>query len=128
MSRFSRLAVALAAMVAMAGGCASASAEEAPLGKKLFHKRCGECHTVTPGDNRVGPSLFGLIGRTSGQVPGYDYSLNNRKDKVVWTAEVLETYIADPTHVIPGTKMTVFRGVKDPSERAAIVEYLEQQK
>ena len=69
-----------------------------------------------------------MIGRTSGQVAGFDYSFNNRKDKVVWTAEVLENYIADPTHVVPGTKMTVFSGVKDPSERAAIVEYLEQQK
>jgi len=128
MGRIPKLATGLVAFVAMIGLCSSAFAEEAPLGKRLFHKRCGACHTAVAGDNRVGPSLFGLIGRTSGQVAGFDYSFNNRKDKVVWTAEVLETYIADPTHVVPGTKMTVFRGVKDPSERAAIVEYLEQQK
>ena len=128
MRRSFTLGNASVALVAMIGLCSSALAEDAPLGKKLFHKRCGTCHTAVAGDYRVGPSLFGLIGRTSGQVAGFDYSFNNRKDKVVWTAEVLENYIADPTHVVPGTKMTVFSGVKDPSERAAIVEYLEQQK
>ena len=114
--------------MAVAGFSPPASAMDAPLGKKLFHKRCGTCHTVTPGDNRVGPSLFGIVGRTSGTAPGYDYSRNNRKDKIVWTTDVLEEYLVNPTHIVPGTKMTIFRGVKDPSEVAAIVEYLEQQK
>lgn len=128
MARFLKLATGFVALVALAGFSAGASATEAPLGKKLFHKRCGECHTATPGDNRVGPSLWGVVGRTSGTAPGYDYSLNNRKDKIVWTVEVLEEYLVNPTHVVPGTKMTLFRGVKDPSEVAAIVEYLEQLK
>ena len=128
MRRFLKLGTGLAALLAMIGLSTSAVAEDNSLGHKLFHKRCGMCHTATRGDNRVGPSLYGLMGRTSGTVPGYDYSLNNRKDKIVWTPETLEDYLKDPTHVVPGTKMTVFRGVKDPSERAAIIEYFKHPK
>ena len=40
----------------------------AEAGEKLFVARCAQCHTVQKGQNRQGPSLYGIIGR-DGKMP-----------------------------------------------------------
>jgi len=86
---------------------------------------CSACHAVAAGQNLVGPSLHGIVGRHSGIVPGFHYSPANKGSGIVWTEQNLYTYLENPQKMIPGTYMT-YTGVKDPQQRADVVAYLQQ--
>jgi cytochrome c len=73
----------------------------------------------------VGPSLHGLIGRKAGSVPGYAYSPAMKNADVTWDDDTLSKYLTDPKAFIPGDKMA-FPGVKDPSQLADLLAYLNQ--
>lgn len=95
-------------------------------GAELFPIRCIECHAITPtAEKKIGPSLVGLIGRTSGSLEGYDYSEAMKSAGIVWSEETLKTYLVAPRKVVPGTKMN-FNGLKRPGEVEDIVAYLLQ--
>lgn len=115
-----------AAAVAGLLAATSAQAQDAAAGEKAFGK-CKACHTVEAGKNRVGPSLHGVVGRKAGAVEGFKYSDAMKNAGIEWTAENLHKYLADPKGFIPKNKM-VFVGIKDETERANVIAYLEQQK
>ncbi len=94
-------------------------------GEAVFKRNCAVCHTVDPGKNKIGPTLFGIVGRKAGTVPGFAYSEANKKSGVTWTEQTLDTYLTDPRKFIPGTKM-VFAGLKDAEEREALIEFLKE--
>lgn len=95
---------------------------DAAKGEKIF-LQCKACHVLEEGQNRVGPSLHGIIGRTAGQVAGYSYSTANKNSGYTWTEDQLYTYLEAPQKAIPGTKMT-FVGLKKPQDRADVIAYL----
>lgn len=95
-------------------------------GEKVF-ALCRSCHVQDEGVNRVGPSLYNVVGRESGSVAGYSYSDANMASDVVWTTDVLFEYLEDPKGFMPGTKMA-FPGIKDAQDRANLVAYLESSK
>ena len=101
----------------------SAAAADIAAGKIIFVK-CALCHTNEPGKNKIGPSLFGIVGRKSASLANYSYSDAMKKFDHTWTPQTLDTYLTDPRGVVPGTKM-IFPGIKDQTERENLIAYLE---
>ena len=119
--RFPNLALALSVLAAMPAGSAAAGDVEA--GKTAF-KKCALCHTTEAGKNKIGPSLFGIVGRKSATLEDFNYSEGMKKFDHTWDEETLDTYLADPRATVPGTKM-IFAGIKDKAERDDVIAYLE---
>lgn len=100
-----------------------ANAADPAAGKSVFNSYCSICHSVQAGKNMVGPSLFGIVGRKTGSVPGYSYSEANKNANLTWDEATLDKYLQSPRTVIPGTKMT-YGGLKDDTKRADLIAYL----
>jgi cytochrome c len=96
-----------------------------PVNGKSVFNQCATCHAIEAGENRVGPTLHGIIGRHSGAVPGFHYSAANKGSGLVWTEQELYAYLANPQKVVPGTYMT-YAGLKDPQKRADVIAYLQE--
>lgn len=119
----------LAAMFFMTGAAAlsfasGASAQDAEAGEQVFNQ-CRACHVVGEEQNRVGPHLVGVIGRTPGTVEGYSYSdaMTAYGEENVWDEETLTEYLADPRGVVEGTKMA-FAGLKTDDDIANVIAYI----
>ncbi|WP_240624556.1 c-type cytochrome [Aurantiacibacter odishensis] len=83
---------------------------------------CGVCHSVEPGQNMIGPSLAGVVGRRAGSVAGANYSPAMQSANITWNEANLRRYIVDPNAVVPGGSMPA-PGV-NAAEAQAIVNYL----
>lgn len=119
--RFVRVAAAALLLIAISG--AAVAAGDPAAGKAVFQSTCSICHSVQPGQNKIGPTLFGVVGRKTGTVAGYTYSPQNQAANLTWDPATLDTYLQAPRTVIPGTKMT-YAGLKDPQKRADLIAYL----
>jgi cytochrome c len=95
-------------------------------GKLLFNNACRTCHTVNEGDNRLGPSLHGIVGRPSGSLEGVNYSGALAGGAVTFDEATLDRFIENPDAVAPGHGMKPFGGVSSPEERAAIIAFLKE--
>ena len=118
--------VAVGLSMPAAGQTAVAVKGDAANGEKVF-SQCKLCHVVEQDVNRVGPSLFGVVGRKAGAVPGYKYSAASLKSGLVWNEATLAQYLEAPMKFMPGTKMA-FAGLKKPQDRADVIAYLATKK
>ena len=91
-------------------------------GEAIYHK-CQGCHSIDR--NRVGPKHIGLFGRQAGSLPDFDYSEAMKRSGIVWNEQTLDSFLADPRGVVPGTKMT-YAGIKNPQDRADLIAYLKE--
>jgi cytochrome c len=106
----------------LAVGTAAATSADIAAGERLFRAQCSGCHSLEPGQNRAGPTLHGVFGRPSGTLNDFDFSTAMSEADIEWTAESLDTFLADPSAVVPGTKMVLW-GL--PAEqRRQIIAYL----
>ncbi len=121
------MGAALVAAVVMGAGAAQAG--DAGAGKDVF-KVCMACHTTEQGKNKVGPSLFGVVGRKAASIDGFKYSAPMKEKGAAgytWTADNLKAYITAPKEVVPGGTMA-FAGLKDPQKVDDLVTFLAEQK
>lgn len=98
---------------------------DAGNGRRVF-TQCMSCHAVQEGRNMAGPSLYGIIGRSAGTIPGFRYSDANANSGIVWTEETMFAYLEQPQAFIPGTFMA-FPGLPRPQDRADVIAYLKEQ-
>jgi cytochrome c len=99
------------------------AAMDETAGARVF-KKCVSCHNVdVDGANSTGPALYGIVGQTKGQVPGFAYSAVMGDGAYAWGWEELDGFLEKPSAYMKGTKMN-FIGLKKAEDRAAVIEYL----
>jgi cytochrome c len=109
-----------AAEVSLPALLAAASVDEG----QAVAKKCQACHDFAQGGaNKIGPALWGVLGRDIAAVSGFSYSDALAQKEGAWTYDDLGAFLADPKGWAPGTKMA-FAGVKDPEDRADLILYL----
>lgn len=96
---------------------------DAVRGKRVFVK-CFACHGIDEGQNKIGPSLYGVVGASAGHVEGFAYSAAIADSGLVWTPAVLSAYLENPAKYLPGNKM-LFPGLASAQDRADVIAYLE---
>lgn len=104
---------------------AYAAQEDGEAGKVAFNNNCRTCHSFKEGDNRLGPTLHGIVGRKAGSIEGFQFSSAMKSSGITWDAATLDKFIASPDMVVHGNAMKPFGGIADASERTKIVEYLQ---
>lgn len=119
-ARNGRWLVGLAAVMVTA--CGSPGTRSA--GPAAF-ATCAGCHSTAPGGKRgLGPNLYGVVGRSAGQAPGFSYSPALRDSGILWSAATLDRFLADPTAMVPGTRMRA--RTRSAEDRRAIIAYVER--
>ena len=114
--------LALATLIALPATAASAA--DVAHGQVVF-KQCAVCHNFKAGGTaKIGPNLWGVVGRKAGTAPGFTYSAAMKGFGKVWTPALLDTYLTAPAKTVPGTKMA-FAGLKNPADRADVIAYLQ---
>jgi len=116
--------LALAAAIAASTAAILSKAEaagNAAAGQQVF-ARCAICHSAKAGENKIGPSLAGVVGRKSGSAPGYEYSSALKSAGITWNEQELDKYLTNPPADVHGTKMVV--SVPSAEDRQNVIAYL----
>ncbi len=102
---------------------AAARADGDPARGEARFQECAACHRLEAGANEVGPSLHGVFTRKAGELADFRYSPAMKRSGVVWTAQTIDQYIADPQAMIPANRMP-YAGMASASDRADLIAYL----
>ena len=96
-------------------------------GQQAF-RPCAACHTPDEGGaNKVGPNLYGVVGRPIASHEGFSYSAAMREfsqgGSVVWDYDHLSEFLKSPRNYVAGTSMA-FAGIRNPQQEANLIAYL----
>jgi len=97
---------------------------DAARGEARFQE-CAACHKLEAGANEVGPSLHDVFMRKAGELADFRYSPAMKRSGIIWTAETLDKYIADPQALIPANRMP-YAGMATAGDRADLIAYLQK--
>ena len=76
------------------------------------------------GAAKIGPDLWGVVGRPVASTPGFAYSDSLKGLGGDWSYDRLNAWITNPKALAAGTKMA-FAGEKEGQKRADILAYLQ---
>ena len=94
-------------------------------GKKVF-KKCAACHSIKQGGkNKIGPALWAVMQRKSGELSDYNYSKALINHGKTWSFAELNGFLLKPATWIKGNKMG-FVGLKDEKDRASVILYMNE--
>lgn len=96
---------------------------DATLGKTAYEKQCKQCHSLEVGSNNKGPQLSRIYGAKVALLNDYQYTDALKNSQIVWTAEQLDHYIANPKQAVNGTRMRS-EPIADAKTRQDIIAYL----
>ncbi|HLK50492.1 MAG TPA: cytochrome c family protein [Bryobacteraceae bacterium] len=90
-------------------------------------QKCQQCHDLAKGGpDKIGPNLWGVVGRARASRSGFSYSSAMSSSHAPWTFESLFRYLKSPQAVVPGTKMT-FAGLPSAQDRIDLIAWLRTQ-
>jgi cytochrome c len=116
-------AIRLTGAAARSAASATAHADgDAARGEKRFEE-CAACHATERGQNSVGPSLYGVFDRKAGEAADFRYSPAVKRSGITWTAQTLDTFLADPQKTVAGNRMP-YAGMPEAADRADLIAYL----
>tara|TARA_Y100001968_G_C19289834_1_gene683625 strand:- start:246 stop:761 length:516 start_codon:yes stop_codon:yes gene_type:complete len=94
-------------------------------GKKVF-KKCAACHSINQGGkNKIGPALWSVMQRKSGELSDYNYSKSLINHGKIWSFAELNGFLLKPATWIRNNKMG-FAGLKDERDRASVILYMNE--
>jgi cytochrome c len=97
---------------------------DAMRGQEAATRSCGGCHTFDKGGaKKVGPNLYGVVGRQKASLGDFNYSAAMKGKGGNWSLDDLNHFLTNPRAMVPNTNMT-FGGVSRNGERADIIAYL----
>jgi cytochrome c len=111
-------AAACATLLCSGGAYAEGDADR---GAQLY-RGCEDCHSIEK--NEVGPKHQGVVGRTAGSVPDFNYSPALKNSNVVWTEDNLDKWLTNPQAFVPGARM--FYKVNKAQDRADLIAFLKE--
>jgi len=77
-------------------------------GKITFQQRCSACHTLADNSaNLAGPNLWNVFDRSIGKAPGFNYSQDLRETDLIWTPNVLASFLQNSETVFRYTTMRI---------------------
>jgi cytochrome c len=97
---------------------------KAASGQQVFNNACRTCHTIKAGDNRLGPSLYKIIGRKAGSLPNYNYSGAMKGAGFVWDEQKMEHFIVNPDEVVPSNNMKPYGGLASTDDAKKVIAFL----
>ncbi|MBV9993296.1 MAG: cytochrome c family protein [Alphaproteobacteria bacterium] len=99
---------------------------DAAAGQKIS-ARCEQCHDLSKGGpNKIGPNLWGVVGRARATHPGFSYSGAMSANHDPWRFDTLFKFLKSPAAFVPGTKMS-FAGLRSAQDRINLLAWLRQQ-
>jgi cytochrome c len=121
--RFGRVALSAAALLSGVSAQAQAQAQaQAVSGEQVFKQRCQACHSIKAGaPAMLAPTLISVVGRKAAMAK-FNYTPALKASKITWTKATLDTFLAAPGKMVPGTRMVI--NLADPAQRAAVIAYL----
>jgi len=96
---------------------------DAAAGKALFQQKCALCHSPEKGVNKLGPSLWNVVGQPAAEVPNFSFSPGMKSAHITWDDASLDKWLTNPRAMVPGTKM-VFVGLPNEQDRQNVIAYL----
>ena len=88
-------------------------------------KQCVACHDFSRNLKvKVGPPLWGIVGRDSAIISDFKYSDSLADFKKKWSRNELFYFLEKPKEYIKGTKM-IYKGLSKTTDRVNLISYLE---